>query len=218
MRLQAFVMKNPVSCMGTGIAALAALLVWAGAAMANPATISDLTLSPIDGTRQVVSFRVEGCFTKKVLEAIDSGFTMTMTFTIDVVQDRTLWFNKKVVDMRIERTIKYHSAQDQYRIHFPDEGGHEVMIKELEEAYGILSEVKDLALPEGLMSREEKTGRLRVKARLYAATLPFYLDYLLFMTTLVQVDTDWKEIILDDGTAAAEPVGPAKVPDDERSG
>jgi len=210
-------MKNPVARWGAGIAAVYALLICSGVAAAEPATISDLTVSPVEGTC-LVSFRVDGCFTKKVLEAIDSGFMMTMTFYIDGVQYRTLWFNKKVVDMRIERTIKYHSAQDQYHIHFPDEDDREVMVKEPEEAYRILSELHDLALPERSMAMEGKTGGLRVKARLYAATLPFYLDYLLFMTTLVEVDTDWNEIFLEDGLASAEPGGPEKIPDDEPEG
>ncbi|MFC1890349.1 DUF4390 domain-containing protein [Thermodesulfobacteriota bacterium] len=210
-------MRNPVARLGAGIAAVAALLICAGAEATQPATISDLTVFPINGTCRV-SFRVEGCFTEKVLEAIDSGFTMTMTFYIDVVQEKALWFNKKVVDMRIERTIKYLSAQDQYHIHFPNEDAMDMMIKEPEEAYRILSELHDLALPERSMVMEGKTSRLCVKARLYAATLPFYLDYLLFTTTLVEVDTDWKEIFLEDGSASVEPGGPEKLPDNEPKG
>ena len=210
-------MKNPVARWGTGIAAVAAVLMCAGVAAAEPATISDLTVSPIDGTCRM-SFRVDGCFTKKVQVAIDSGFRMTMTFYIDGVQYRTLWFNKKVVDMRIERTIKYHSAQDQYCIHFPDEDGGEVVVKEPEEAYRILSELHDLALPEGFMATEGEAGRLRVKARLYAATLPFYLDYLLFMTTLVAAETDWTEILPESCHASPEPAGTEKIPDDGPEG
>ena len=138
--------------------------------------------------------RAVNCFTPEVARTIRNGFTTTVAFNINLYRSRRFWFNEGIGKLSVEKTVKYLRVKDEYQIRTAD--GNEVLLRDVDAVEKALFELPELTVARTDQLSSEVSYTLQVRASVWAATLPLFLDYLLLGATLVEVDTGWKEIDL----------------------
>jgi len=161
--------------------------------MAQEAMLDDLRVWEADGEVRM-SCRAVNCFTPEVVRTIQNGFTTTVAFEINLYRSRRLWFNKSISKFSVEKTVKYLMVKDEYEIRSEDD--NEVLLKKMDALEKELFELPELTIGRTDQLSPDVSYKLQVRAAVWAATLPLFLDYLLLGATLVEVDTGWKEIEL----------------------
>ncbi|MFH1624550.1 MAG: DUF4390 domain-containing protein [Pseudomonadota bacterium] len=139
----------------------------------------------------LVYFSVDGCFTKKMEEAILNGIPTTFTFFIDLCRPRRLWFDETLASITVRHTIVYNNLRDEFRVTFNSKDRKEIVSKDFFEAKKEMAELN--GLPVIPMSSLQKNSKyyVRIKAELDPIKLPFFLDYVLFFVSLWDFETDW---------------------------
>ena len=59
---------------------------------------------------------LQGGFQQEILEAIESGIPITLTYHIRLYRKRGLWFNEEVLSKVIKHIVKYDTLKRQYRV------------------------------------------------------------------------------------------------------
>ena len=133
-------------------------------------------------------------FPPKIIKAIQSGVPATFTYYINLYHVRGLWFDKKIAEIQITHTLKYDNLKKEYLLTRSWEGNRPLVVKTLDEAKKLMSEVDSLDVVP--LSRLEKGQQyqIRAKAELNRMTLPFYLHYVLFFVSFWNIETDWYTI------------------------
>ena len=162
-------------------------------AMAQEAMLDGLRVWEADGEVRMYC-RAVNCFTPEVIRTIQNGFTTTVSFDINLYRSRRFWFNNGIGKLSVEKTVKYLRVKDEYQIRTAD--GNEVLLRDVDAVEKALFELPELTVARTDQLSSEVSYTLQVRASVWAATLPLFLDYLLLGATLVEVDTGWKEIDL----------------------
>jgi len=173
------------------IFALCLLLLVSGIAWGQDARITDVIIT---NTRDdlILYFRVQGCFTKDLEQAILNGIPTTFTFLASLDQVRNFWKDKNLASLEIHHTVKYNNLKNEFVITRSEHSDKRVTVKTLSEAERIMAEVENLRI-DGLKSLERNYRyQIRVKAELSKITLPFYLHHVFrFFLFLWDFETDW---------------------------
>ena len=187
---------------------LAAGFLLAGTAFAQEACLEDLEVWQADGEVRMRCRAVNG-FTSGVTQTIENGFSTTFAFDIKLYRSRKLWFSESIATVRVEKTVKYLRVKEEYEIRSSD--GTVTLLKDKEALEAALLELPELTVVRLDRLSPDGSYTLGVRALVWAATLPLFLDYLLLGTTLVEVDTGWKEVDV------VLPLEPLEAPDEEVS-
>jgi hypothetical protein len=59
---------------------------------------------------------LQGGFQQEILEAIESGIPITITYHMRLYRKRSLWFDEEVLSKTIKHIVKYDALKKQYRI------------------------------------------------------------------------------------------------------
>ena len=139
----------------------------------------------------LVYFSVNGCFTKKIDEAILNGIPTTFTFLIKLYLPRRFWFDKAISSVIVKHTITYDNLKDEFKVTLHSKEKKESVLKDLFKAKNMMSEVDEVVVAP--MSSLEKKNKyyLKIKAELDTIKLPFFLDYVLFFVSLWDFETPW---------------------------
>jgi len=162
-------------------------------AMAQEAMLDGLRVWEADGEVRMYC-RAVNCFTPEVIRTIQNGFTTTVAFDINMYRSRRFWFNEGIGKLNVEKTVKYLPAKEEYQIRAA--AGGEVLLKDVDAVEKALFELPELTVARTDQLSPDVSYTLQVRASVWAATLPLFLDYLLLGATLVEVDTGWKEMEL----------------------
>ncbi|MDM8556135.1 DUF4390 domain-containing protein [Desulfococcaceae bacterium HSG7] len=142
----------------------------------------------------LIYLTVKGAFTEKIEKAILSGVPTTFSYVITLDKVRDLWFDQKIVDLKITHTIRYNIIKKEFIITRSSKKGDPIVTQSLNDARKRLCEIDNLKIVE--LSKLEKGSRyqIRAKAELSKLTLPFYLHYILFFVSLWDFETDWHTV------------------------
>ena len=139
----------------------------------------------------IIYFSVDGCFTKKMEEAIMSGISTTFTFFVKLYRPRSFWFDEVLTSLIIKHTIIYDNLRDEFKVTFNSQEKKEVIIKDFFHAKKVMSDVDAFpVIPMSLLKKNTKYY-LKIKAELDPIRLPFFLNYVLFFVSLWDFETDW---------------------------
>ena len=158
-----------------------------------PAQEARLTNVIVTNTRDdfLIYLTVKGAFRDEMKKAVLSGVPTSFSFLVNLYQDRKMWFDRKIVGLKLIHTIKYDNLKKQFTITRSWKNGKPAVTQSFSEAQKLMTEINaHKVLP---LSRLEK-GRqyqLRAKAELSKLTLPFYLHRVLFFVSLWDFETDW---------------------------
>jgi len=136
-------------------------------------------------------FDVDGCFTKKMEEAILNGMPTTFTFFINVYRPRRFWFDKAISKIVVRHTIVYNNLKNEFRVFFNSENKKEVILKDFLEAKNVMTEVNGVSVISMSSLERDNTYYIKMKAELDPIKLPFFLNYMLFFVSLWDFETDW---------------------------
>jgi len=159
-------------------------------AYAGKATINDIKIDKTESSLKV-SFRVAGCFTPKMMEAIKKGVPTSFTFLAAVKRMRSLWFDQKLGYQKVAHTIKYDNLKKVFVINMGEKGGRPKVVKTLEEAKKVMASIVGLKLVplQELEKGEKYTLCLRVEFE--KVRLPLRLEYVFLFVRLLDFTTDW---------------------------
>jgi hypothetical protein len=59
---------------------------------------------------------LQGWFRQEILEAIETGIPITITYHMKLYRKRGLWFDEEVLAKTIQHTVKYDALKKQYRV------------------------------------------------------------------------------------------------------
>lgn len=170
----------------------------------NDAEIAGLTVHRERGSL-LVSFQISNCFTQDMEEAILSG--VSTTFHIRVQLDRrgfglppiapipviTPIFKPHVLDIVLNRTIKYDRLRNVFLVDLQENRELERSTADFSEAKEWMSTVRELPLMP-LWRLDKGEYDLRVKAELSKIELPFFFKYIFFFVSLWDFETSWASV------------------------
>lgn len=173
------------------IFALCLFLLVSGVAWGQDARITNVIVT---NTRDdlILYFRVHGCFTKDLQQAILNGVPTTFTFLASLDQVRNFWKDKNLAHLEIRHTVKYNNLKNEFVITRSEYNGQPVIVNTLAEAKKIMAEVENLRITKLKTLEKNHRYQVRVKAELSKITLPFYLHHVFrFFLFLWDFETDW---------------------------
>jgi len=162
--------------------------------MQNPVYAQDAKLTDIivTNTRDdlLVYLTVEGAFRDKMKKAVLSGVPTTFSFFISLFQERNLWFDKEIADIKITHTLKYHTLKKEFIVKRSWENGNPLVTQSFDEAQKLMAEIDSLKIVPLSMLEKGRHYQIRAKAELSKLTLPFYLHYVFVFVSLWDFETD----------------------------
>jgi hypothetical protein len=179
-------MKKKVSILALCLFLLGSSMVWG-----QDARVTDVIVT---NTRDdlILYFRVHGCFTKKLQQAILNGVPTTFTFLASLDQVRNFWKDKNLASLEIHHTVKYNNLKNEFVITRSEHGDKPVIVNSLSETKRIMAEVENLRIAKLESLARNHRYQVSVKAELSKITLPFYLHYVFrFFLFLWDFETDW---------------------------
>ncbi|MCG6910189.1 MAG: DUF4390 domain-containing protein [Deltaproteobacteria bacterium] len=169
------------------------LLLFADQAHALDARLKNIIVT---NTRDdlLIYLTVEGAFTEDMQTAILSGVPTTFSFYVNLYRTRSLWFDKKLAELKITNTVKYDNLKNEFVIQRSWEDGKPIIVKSIEEAEKMMTEIDSLkVVPLNRLNKGDRY-QIRTKAQLSKVTLPLYLHYVLFFVSMWDFETDWYTI------------------------
>jgi hypothetical protein len=162
-----------------------------GLAWGQDAKITDVIVT---NTRDdlILYFRVEGCFTQDLEQAILNGVSTTFTFKASLDQVRSFWRDKNLASLEIHHTVKYNNLKNEFVITRSEQGDKPIVVNSLSEVKRLMAEVEDLRIAKLESLKRNRRYQVSVKAELSKITLPFYLHHVFrFFLFLWDFETDW---------------------------
>ena len=167
------------------------LLLGSAPAYGGDARITDVIVT---NTRDdlILYFRVEGCFTPELEQAIMNGVPTTFTFLASLNRVRNFWKDKNLASLEIRHTVKYNNLKNEFVISRSEDGGKQIVVPSLPEAKKAMAEVENLKIARLEALEKNHRYQVRIKAELSRITLPFYLHHVFrFFLFLWDFETDW---------------------------
>ncbi len=159
---------------------------------ANKAFLEDIKTG-LKNNALFVSFKVKGCFTKKMIQAINNGMNTKFVFLIRLYKARRFWKDRKIKELKIIHSIHYDAIKKMYVLKF-SEKEDKIVCKSLAEAENIISRVSNLKIIDTKKLKRGEKYQIRIKAELNKAKFSFYLHKILFLLSLGSFDTGWYKI------------------------
>jgi hypothetical protein len=143
----------------------------------------------------IVYFCVEDCLTEDMNRAIMNGIQTKFTFIVKLYEVRSVWFDRKITDIRVTHMLEYNTLKNVFTVYLPEYATKKITTKDAEEAYKLMTEVVALKVARLDVLKKESQYQLRLKAELDKIELPLNLDYVLFFLSLWDFKTDWYTVI-----------------------
>ena len=133
-------------------------------------------------------------FTEKILEAIESGVTMTFTYQIELLKKTSVFGDDVVSQIQVAQTVQYNTLKKVYE--FTSQGknvNRKVSTKSDERYKQLMLTLKDIPIGHVFKLDPEEKYYARVKAEMEADGLWFPFNYLLFFVPFSEFETSWTQ-------------------------
>jgi len=168
-----------------------ALLVFPHTGSADNAMIRDL-LPTNNASHLLIYASVTNCFTKEIEAAILAGVPTTFTFILELFQERSGWWDKKMIRTTLRHTIKYDNIKKLF--HVSVDGEKEVTaFPDFESAKRAMADLNGVPLVSLKALKKNANYYVRSKVKLDKVRLPLHLEYLFFFVSLWDFETDWHQ-------------------------
>lgn len=139
-------------------------------------------------------FEVENAFTKKILDAVNSGVTISFSFPVAVNKPRDFWFDKIITEAELNHTIKYDTLKNEYIVTRSWKSPKSLTIKSIDEAKSIMTRIDGLTLLPLDDLKKGEQYQVMAKAKLDDFSAAYYLKSMLFFLTFWNFETDWDSV------------------------
>lgn len=141
----------------------------------------------------LVYFSIDGSFTKKIEEAVQSGIATTFVYRMILYKKTAEYPDTKIAFRDISHTIKYDTLRKDYTVTM-SEKKEPVVIQDYKAAKELMAKVE--ALPLIALERLQKDNHyyLQIKAELDTIKLPPILNYLFFFVSYWDFETAWETV------------------------
>ena len=114
----------------------------------------------------VIDLKIKGVFSAEMKEAVSSGILVRFTFLIFLDEVRDFWFDKKIAGLKTVHQIQYDPLKKEFNVSRAWENKGVVVVKNLEEARAVISEINGLAVLPHARLKKGRHYQLRVKSEL----------------------------------------------------
>ena len=164
-------------------------LVFPLSSYGRKASITDIVVT--DSADYITVYaRLANSFTKRMDSAILAGVPVTFTFLIDLYHVRSKWFDEKVSRVVVKQTIKYDNLKKLFYVSLMD-GRTESEFQDFDGAKKAMAELNGIALVPLKDLHKDTLYYVMIKAKLDSRQLPMYMEYILFIVSLWDFETDW---------------------------
>ncbi|MEK6725814.1 MAG: DUF4390 domain-containing protein [Deltaproteobacteria bacterium] len=141
----------------------------------------------------LVYFHVDGCFTPKIEEAVQSGIPTTFIYRVVLYNKSEDSLGPKIVSKEISHTIKYDTLRKDYTVSM-SEKREPVVLQDFRAAKEVMARVDSFSLTTLDRLVKDTPYFLQVKAELDTIKLPPPLNYLFFFVSYWDFETAWETL------------------------
>jgi hypothetical protein len=154
-------------------------------------TLHELTLTQTD--REVLLFlSLQGGFHQELMEAIESGIPITITYYMKLYRKRGLWLDQEVLSKSIKHIVKYDALKKQYRVSKINGLFSSIKVTKHEPTMvRWMSEIEGQPLIPFHLLQPDEEYYVKVMADLKAVKSPFPLSHIPFLASLWDTGTPW---------------------------
>lgn len=134
--------------------------------------------------------KVSHAISKDMEKAILAGVPTTITFLVDLYQERSFWFDNKVAGVVIKQTIKYDNVKKTFYVWLHNRQEPEGF-QDIESARRAITELNGVVVAPVAQLQRYTPSYIMIKAKLDKVRLPLGMEYLLFFVSLWDFETDW---------------------------
>ena len=186
-------LQNINNKMMAGILFLALMSVNTSAYGKDNASIYDMAVMNSE-ENLLLYFRLKDAFTEEMEKGIESGIPITFTFYITLFQDQAGFAKKKIVSFDFNHALSDDTLKEGYSIKFDEQDDRVVMVRDLEEAKKLMSEINDLLVTDLANLISENQYTIRTKVRLGKKILPLNFHYIIPFRNFLEFNTEWTEL------------------------
>jgi hypothetical protein len=167
-------------------------LFWAyNPALAINALISDLKVANTPEAI-IISTKLQVPFEGKIDETIHSGIDTTFIFKLDLLRERTFWFDEKIASREVTHTVKYDTLSKQYALQIGNTDNiHSLGTNDFEEVKQLMTNLSGIRLVPLKKITLKDNYYVRVRAKMEAIEMPFPLGYIPFVASFREFETPW---------------------------
>jgi hypothetical protein len=169
-----------------------------GSFLATPARAGDARLTDIvatsAGEHLLIYFRVMGCYTDEMINAIENGINTTFTFFIGLYETRDFHWDKNIAELRVTHSIVYDNLKKAYKVRLSERKSEMILVEDFSEAKNLMSKIVGVKLTGLSTLQKGNRYQVRMMTELDKIRLPLYLDYVLFFLSLWDFETDWYKV------------------------
>ncbi len=154
-------------------------------------TLHELALKQT-GREVLLSLRLQGGFHQELMEAIESGIPITITYYMKLYRKRGVWFDEEVLSKTIKHVVKYDTLKRQYRV--SEINGLFSSIKVTKHQPIMvqwMSEIEGQPLTPFHLLQPGEEYYVKVMADLKAVKSPFPHSHIPFLASLWDTGTSW---------------------------
>lgn len=176
------------------IAAITIFLIVAAAPL--QAFAAEITRMSINNTEEnlILSIKVDGAFTESMEEAVLNGISTSFSYVVTLTQTRSLLPDSLIHEIKLTNTIKYDTLRNTFVVRRSWENYRPLTTSSFAEAREWMSEVVNVPVIPLESIKNDVRYKINAKAELDKVTLPFFLNYIFFFTSLWDFETSWHSV------------------------
>ena len=129
-------------------------------------------------------------FSDDALEALRSGVPLIVLINIEVLKDRSWWWDKTIAELEQGYLLLYHALSEKYVIHNLNSGAQLNYIS-LNAALFSLSSIRDFPLIDKNLLDEDDDYYVRLRTYLDIESLPAPMRPIAYISSQWQLESDW---------------------------
>ena len=140
-------------------------------------------------------FQLTNSFTLEMKEAIGNGIPTVFTYRVKLLQQRSFWGDKFLMETTFSKTIKLDNLKNEYTIVASNKnnGNGDIgsVVSTFSEAKRLIEKVQILSIYPIWKLERNNTYYFEIKAEAEGVKPPPYVHYLLFFLDWKYFETDW---------------------------
>ncbi len=129
-------------------------------------------------------------FSDDALDALRSGVPLIILVNIEVLKDRSWWWDKTIAELEQGYLLLYHALSEKYIIHNLNSGAQQ-NFSSLGAALHDLSHIRDLPLIDHNLLDEDDDYYIRMRTYLDIESLPAPMRPIAYISSQWQLESDW---------------------------
>ena len=152
-----------------------------------------LTHLTITNTRDhlLIYTDLTGAFVEKVEKAVKSGVETTVSFDVDVFQQKRFWFDKRIATLRTRHRMKFDVLKKNYAITRSWATPESFTTESFDEAKQAMSRLEGVRAADLAKLVRGEAYHVKARARLEEFSLPVYLRFIRLFADLDTFETEW---------------------------